>query len=694
MALLSLLRSSLKARLVLSGIALCLALGAGLIGVTAYLTYQETQQRVEETMRESSRQYALIAGDIINKALHNAILVDGFVEGALDQPGNSRGLLAAQAMGLVSANPDIVGVTIAFEPNALDGADAANIGTPGADANGRFVPYFFLKAGGGVGIDVLTMTLDAGIKEWYLDPLQQNRTLLTPPYIYPVEGKDVLMVTASVPIHRQGKPIGIVTTDLALTALQKQFADFRPMGVGDVRLVGHHKHWVVHPAAEKLNADANDPGLAALLDEAGRTGQPALARMALDGTERLAVALPISFKGAAERWIVLVTVPASVVSKAVWDNVLPMVLTGLVLVALAATAFAWLGNGLASPILTLTQSMARMAKGDLKSDIPCQGHADEIGLMAQALGGFRDGLAEAERLREEAARREEAMAERQRTDRLALADRFEREVGALLRQVNEAAAQLVEQSNLMSGDCNETQQSAALGAAAVTEAASNVQTVAAAAEQLRASIAEIGSQVQMSAGVAARAAEEAGAATETVDALNQSADRIGAVVGLISDIASQTNLLALNATIEAARAGEAGKGFAVVAAEVKNLATQTGKATEEIAELVANIRSSSGEAVKAIQGIAATIRSINETSTAIAGAVEEQTAATQEIARNVTEASRGTDDASRAIQGIADKVVQVTEAAAMALTSATQVRGHATQADGETHSFLRRIREG
>jgi methyl-accepting chemotaxis protein len=690
----ALLKSSLKARLVMSGIAICLLLGASLIGVTGYLTYQETKGRVEETVQENSRQYGIIAADIINQALHNAILINGFVEGGLDQAGVSREMLSAQAIGLVNANPGIVGVTIAFEPNGLDGDDAGHTGTPGADANGRFVPYFFRKSGGGVGIDVLVMTVEAGIKEWYLDPLEQNRTLLTTPYIYPVEGKDVLMVTASVPIRRQGKAVGITTTDLALTALQKQFASFQPMGVGDVRLIAHNNHWVVHPAAHKLNTKVEAPGLAPLLAEAARSGQPATAQLNLEGVDRIAVALPIHFAGATEQWSVLVTVPATVVTQAVWDNVLPMALTGLVLATLAAAAFAWMGHGLANPILSITRSMDQMARGDLTSEIPCQNHGNEIGQMAKALRGFRDGLAETERLREIATRREEDMAERQRLDRLALADRFEREVGALLRQVNEAATQLVDQSNLMSSDCNATQQSTALGAAAVMEAASNVQTVAAAAEQLRASIAEIGSQVQMSAGVAARAADEAGAATQTVDALNQSADRIGAVVGLISDIASQTNLLALNATIEAARAGEAGKGFAVVAAEVKNLATQTGKATEEIAELVTNIRNSSSGAVKAIQGIAATIRAINETSSAIAGAVEEQTAATQEIARNVTEASRGTDDASRAIQGIADKVLEVTEAAAMALASATDVRGHATQADGETHDFLRRIREG
>jgi hypothetical protein len=99
--------------------------------------------------------------------------------------------------------------------------------------------------------------------------------------------------------------------------------------------------------------------------------------------------------------------------------------------------------------------------------------------------------------------------------------------------------------------------------------------VASAAEELSASIREIGQQAQSSANVARRAAEQASRTTATMEGLSQAADRIGEVINLINSIAAQTNLLALNATIEAARAGEAGRGFAVVAQEVKALAAQT-----------------------------------------------------------------------------------------------------------------------
>ena len=118
--------------------------------------------------------------------------------------------------------------------------------------------------------------------------------------------------------------------------------------------------------------------------------------------------------------------------------------------------------------------------------------------------------------------------------------------------------------------------------------------------------------------MAALAVKDAQRTNTIVSALAEGADKIGNVVGLITDIAGQTNLLALNATIEAARAGDAGKGFAVVASEVKSLASQTGRATEEIGAQITQIQAATKEAVAAIRGIAASIEEVSAIATSIA----------------------------------------------------------------------------
>src|SRR5690606_17787491 len=129
---------------------------------------------------------------------------------------------------------------------------------------------------------------------------------------------------------------------------------------------------------------------------------------------------------------------------------------------------------------------------------------------------------------------------------------------------------------------------------------SNVQNVAAGAEEMGASIREIATNANEAAKVASRAVDFSTSTAETVGALGATSQEIGDVVKVITSIAEQTNLLALNATIEAARAGAAGKGFAVVAGEVKDLAAESGRAAEDIARRIEDVQRQTASAVSAI----------------------------------------------------------------------------------------------
>jgi methyl-accepting chemotaxis protein len=176
-----------------------------------------------------------------------------------------------------------------------------------------------------------------------------------------------------------------------------------------------------------------------------------------------------------------------------------------------------------------------------------------------------------------------------------------------------------------------------------------VQTVAAGAEEMGASIREIANNANDAARIAGDAVSLVRDTNATVSQLGDSSRAIGEVVGLITSIAGQTNLLALNATIEAARAGEAGKGFAVVANEVKELAEETARATEDIVRRIEAIQHDTTGAVAAIAQIDEVIGRISDYQTTIASAVEEQTATTNEMSRSVGEAAQGTGSIAESV---------------------------------------------
>lgn len=273
-----------------------------------------------------------------------------------------------------------------------------------------------------------------------------------------------------------------------------------------------------------------------------------------------------------------------------------------------------------------------------------------------------------------------------------LADSFEKNVKAVVQTVASATTEMQGSADRLRTLSNQTTEESAAVASATTQTTANVQAVASATEELSASIAEIGHQVESSVKIAGEAVEQTTRIGTTVDSLAEAAQRIGAVVKLIQDIASQTNLLALNATIEAARAGDAGKGFAVVANEVKTLANQTAKATEEISVQISGIQAATSQTVTAIRGIGETIRSVNEISTTIASAVQEQSAATQEIANNVTQAAAGTAEMARNVHAVNNAAAQAAGASAEVMNSSSDLSLQASALNKQVDDFLAALR--
>ena len=364
-----------------------------------------------------------------------------------------------------------------------------------------------------------------------------------------------------------------------------------------------------------------------------------------------------------------------------------------VMTLVGSILFVWLyvGRNILRRISNLQHSMQLLSSGDLESEVFQTKHQDEIGVMANSLQVFRESMIQSR-----------ALSSEQDKDRVAKADRanrmeariveFESTVRTALDSLQSAAGSMQSTAQSMSATADQSNALVTAVATAAEQTSANVQTVSSGTEELSSSIEEIGRQVITSSEIARKAVDDAGATDATMQGLADNAARISVVVDLIQTIASQTNLLALNATIEAARAGDAGRGFAVVASEVKSLANQTAKATDEIRQQIVSMQTVTTSAVSAIRNISTTISEINEVTTAIAAAVEEQGAATREIARNIQHAAGGTSEVSTNIVGVSSASSQAGTAAGEVLTASGALRREADVLREEIDAFLSNIR--
>lgn len=349
---------------------------------------------------------------------------------------------------------------------------------------------------------------------------------------------------------------------------------------------------------------------------------------------------------------------------------------------------------IARPLKTVTNIVGELAKGNLKTEVPEPSSSDEIADLLRALETFKSNALKMKELEAAQKENEKRAAEERRMLMHKMADDFDRSVKGVVNTVSAAATEMQSSAKSMSATAEETSSQCSAVAAAAEQTSANVTTVASAAEELNSSIGEITRQIGDSVKVAAGCMTEAEATGTVMKQLNKSAEDIGNVVKLIEGIASQVNLLALNATIEAARAGDAGRGFAVVANEVKNLANQVAIAAKDITNQVEGIQNQTGRAVATIESITSTIRHINETSTAIAAAAEEQGTATKEISRSIQETAQGTKEVTHNISGVSKAAAETGTSAGQLLDTAAQLAHESETLRRVVEDFISDIRKG
>lgn len=302
--------------------------------------------------------------------------------------------------------------------------------------------------------------------------------------------------------------------------------------------------------------------------------------------------------------------------------------------------------------------------------IPHGNRQDEIGALAKTLIILRDSL----------------------NHQSQVATDFESKVKRVVDVVASAATEMEATARSMKKDAYDNQEALGKLSVGVSDTVNNIQHTSAAIEQIYASMHEISKQVQTASKINSEAVTEAETVTGLGENLSVATAKVNEINNIITSIASKINLLSLNATIEAARAGEAGKGFAVVASEVKTLAEQTAASASQITSHIKSIQQSSADTLGGVKSIGTVIEQINNISTTIAAAIEEQGTGTRDISKNIKEAADRSEHVSSNVLIATNSAKLVGDSAHEMLGAASELSHQAETLRSDVDSFLKGMR--
>lgn len=615
------------------------------------------QENASELLQFMATDSAQQVSDYLNRAFDIPLGLAGILSATAEGTGQapfSRDQLQKLVEESLSANQHVSALYSEFEPNGYDGLDKQSIGT-GVHTSSKdgSLGLYWVRSPEGLqqyegdpDIRYLTAITEAGQREseWYLCSIESAANCTLEPYLYEIEeGHSELMTTLTAPVLSGNKAVGIVGVDINLPAIQQrvdQIAESLFDGRGDIHIISPSGRLVASTAfQEQLTQPLSqvDAELASLA-----AGSQGVIRTA----EQMVAVAEVYISATSTRWPLIITVPDAVIMEdfhalqadlnAGIDTAMTrMLLLSAGLIAVAVLLIYLVVRAVTSPLNRMRDKVWNLVSGDgdLTQHLDISQHKELIEI--------RDGFNE-----------------------------FMQKLRGMIVVFKQQSDELAAFSGRLHGSANSANQS-------MGTQASQIDSVAAAMEQMSTSSAQVTDFAIASASEAQnssedlvntkqaieqnlqqiqKTADEMTLSSERITLVAERSEGIYVIVETIRSIADQTNLLALNAAIEAARAGDQGRGFAVVADEVRTLAARTQQATEEIATLVGSLQedvqasvnqinsnrervgraaTEADQCYAMIQKVTESLVSISDNATQVATAVEQQSQVGEDINRNI-----------------------------------------------------------
>ncbi len=594
---------------------------------------------------------------------------------------------------LLEAEPVRAGSWVVWAPNAFDGKDQAYVNAPNSDRTGRYLTSW-RRNGTTVSLGAVHdyERQDAAL---YQTPLRSGNAFVSEPYyIVQDDGQPMTVVSYSEPIICDGKILGAIGVDIAVSPLRDRIVATSLPNKASVVLVSHSGTVVGATKLELMDTSLAEAktGLSAEFANAQARDH---ADTMIDGHEGpvLRSWRALTFKTVKSPWYMMVEMP-------IRDFAVDILRERGYLAGVAATILsaAMLAILLSVRVL-VTRPLQRierfiMALRDGGASRPCPGmrRTDEIGAIAKTLAAFQATEHEVGRLKQAESLREAAFAQTRQSELRGLADHLARTVKSVAEAVDESSRKIMRRAEGMTASALDSADKTRIIAEASQAADASVGVLNEAAIALQRSSGAIAAEMDEAKTIAAAAAGQARLSGAVTGELSTRASRIGEIVDMITAIAQRTNMLALNATIEAARAGEAGRGFAVVAQEVKALASQTTDATNEIGAQIRAMQTTATQAAEALTAIGGSVAAIDAISTSIGQAVVLQGEATDRIGHSVGGAMTASRRVNAAMGDVDRATAKTGDAAADMLIDIADLNEQVGSLNHEVIDAIARIR--